>query len=480
MSWTAIDRFGKKTMRIIIAMLIARMLMPEDYGIIGMLAIFMAISQVLLDSGFANALIQKKDRTNTDYCTAFYFNVVVGLVLYGIMYVSAPWIAEFYNTPLLKDVTRVYSLTLLINSLTIVQTAKLRIDLNFKLISIISLTTQLVTGIVGIYLAYTGWGVWALVYQALFSCLFRCVLIWWRAHWVPKLIFSWASFKTLFGFGSKILVSSIINSIYINIYTLVIGKVYRPYEVGLFNQAKHFALIPSSLTSSTIITVNFPILSQLQDDNRKLLSAYRKMLVAPLFLLYPLLLGVAALGEPLISVLIGDKWLPCVPYMRVLCIGAMFSPLSTVNLNLLYVKGRSDLVLKLELIKKPVAFAILLATMSFGLMPMVVGKVVNGFIAFALNCFYTKKILNYGLARQLREVVPVMLRAMVMGVLCYCASLLVDNNLLKLLLGTLVGVASYALMAWAMHDVTFAELRVMLRNKLQKNSVKQDSMNVDE
>jgi len=472
MSWTAIDRFGTKVIRIIIAMVIARILVPEDYGIIGMLAIFMALSQVVLDSGFGNALIQKKDRTNTDYCTAFYFNVVVGLVLYGILFVSAPLIARFYNTPLLTPVTRVYSLTLLIDSLNIVQTAKMRIELKFNVLSTISLTTQLVTGVVGIYLAYNGWGVWALVYQALFSCLFRCALLWWRAHWWPSLVFSWDSFRHLFNFGSKLLLSGTIHTIYTNLYTLTIGKVYSPYEVGIYNQANHFAMIPSGLASSTIVTVNYPILSRLQDDNAKLLVAYRKMLVSPLFLLYPLLMGVAALGEPLVQSLIGDQWLPIVPYMRVLCLAAMVSPLTTINLNLLYVKGRTDLVLKLDLIKKPIGIAVIFATMWFGLMPMVIGKAVFECIALAFNCYYTHKVLNYGLMKQLREILPTAFRSLVMGIVCYGAALLVDGDLPKLLVGTLMGIITYALLAYVMKDPTLAELLPLIKKRLtRKNSV---------
>ena len=316
-------------------------------------------------------------------------------------------------------------------------------------------------------MAYTNFGVWALVFQSLGSSIIRCILIWWFAKWRPKLIFSWESFKDLFGFGSKLLVSSIINTIYTNIYTLIIGKVFSPAQVGYYNRANQFALLPSQTTTEIVTKVAYPVLSRLQNDTEKLIKAYSLILTAPLWLLFPILIGLAVLAEPFILVLIGDKWLACVPYMQVLCLGYVFSPLSHINLNLLYVKGRSDLVLKLELLKKPIAFTILIISIPFGIEWMIIGKACYELIAFGFNCYYTGKILNFGLVNQAKQILPIMLRSIVMGIVVYFSNLLVDGNILKLLIGFFVGILSYTILCIIMHDNTCCLLIEKLRDKLK-------------
>ena len=464
-AWTTVERVLVYVIQFVIGIIIARILTPEDFGIVGMLSIFMAISATLLDSGFASALIRKQNRTDVDYCTTFYFNVVVGVLLYGFLFFTAPLIAEFYNTPILIPVTRVYCISLFINSLTIVQTAQFNIDLNFKIQSLITVFTTVLTGIIGISLAYANFGVWALVFQGLSSSAIRCVLIWWFAKWKPNFIFSWESFRNLFGFGSKLLVSSIINTVSTNIYTLIIGKVFSPAQVGYYDRANQFALLPSQTTTEIVTKVAYPVLSRLQNDTSKLLKAYSLILTAPLWLLFPILIGLTVLAEPLILLLIGDKWQACVPYMQVLCLGYVFSPLSHINLSLLYVKGRSDLVLKLELLKKPIAFTILIITIPFGIEWMIIGKACYELIAFGFNCFYTGKILSFGFVNQSKQILPIMLRSMVMGFVVYFSSMLVGGNILKLLIGFIVGILSYTTLCVIMHDKTFYFLIEKFENK---------------
>lgn len=465
MSWTAFDRFATQIIRFVIGVIIARLLLPSDYGIIGMLAIFMAISQTLLESGFGSALIQKKDRTDIDYSTVFYFNIGIGLLMYLILFIAAPWIADFYHIPLLTSVTRVYMLTLFINSINIVQNAKLKIELRFKTLSIISVSTQVFTGIIGIIMAYNGWGVWALVYQGVFSSIFQTCLVWWQAHWVPKKEFSKKSFNQLFSYGGKLLVSSMINNIYSNLYTLVIGRKFSSSDVGYFNRANQFATLPSGTLTSVLLSVNFPILSKIQDDDERLVRAYSKLLLGPMFLLYPILFGLIALSAPFIVMLIGPQWLPCVPFLRIACVGAMFAPLTSINLNLLYVKGRTDLVLKLEFIKKPIGFALLLITMNFGIIWLIAGAALYEFIAFSINCYYTGKILNYGWGKQLKELLPIFVRSCLMGIIIYFVSEVLDAVWLKLLLGFIVGVCSYCLMAWVMKDQAMQMCLELIRQK---------------
>lgn len=468
MAWTGIERLATQTIQFIIGIIIARILMPSDYGIVGMLAIFMAIAQTFLDSGFASALIQKKDRTDVDYSTVFYFNIVVSCVLYGVFYVSAPWIASFYNMPILNDVTRITTLSLIISGLTIVQQAKLTIDLKFRELAIASVFSVLLSGVCGIIMAYNGLGVWALVFQGLLSALSRTSILWLSSKWRPSFMFSIESFKRLFSFGSKLLCSGMINTIYNNLYTLVIGKAFNASEVGFYNRANQFATLPSATITQMVVNVNFPILSQMQDDNERLVKTYRKLLCAPLFILTPVLIGIAAVGYPLVEVILGEKWLPCVPYLQILCIGCLFNPLTHINLNLLYVKGRSDLVLKLELIKKPIGFLILFVSIPFGIWWMCFGAALYNFIAFVFNCYYTKKILNYGFFMQMRELANIFINGIIMGMIITVIMSPFHNVCLKLIMGILSGAISYLLYAYFTKEQSFFDIKAIIIKRMYK------------
>lgn len=470
MSWSAIEKFASQAIAFVLGIIMARLLAPSDYGIIGMLAIFMAIANTLADSGFGSALIQKKNRNPEDYSTFFLFNLGISTLLYLILFFSAPWIADFYHTPILKDVTRVVTLQLILNALFNAQHTKLRIDLRFKEVSIISLISQVVTGAVGVLLAFLGWGVWALVWQAIFSCIIRGILaIICLRGWTPGVRFSKASFKSLFGFGSKILASSLINTIYGNLYTLIIGRRFTPDEVGFYNRGVQLATFPSNVATDVIVSVNYPILSRFQDDDARLIQAYRKMLTVPLFILYPIIIGLGVLAEPTVGLLLKEKWLPCVPFLQIMCLGAVFAPLTHINLNLLYVKGRSDLVLKLELIKKPIGFALILITMHFGIMWLMAGKVLYEFIAFSFNCHYTGKILGYGWKEQVREIFPILLKASIMGLAVYLVCFLLSGWWAKLLIGTATGILVYLLIAIITQDKIFAELLSTIKSYFKRD-----------
>lgn len=469
MVWTGVERFGVQFIHLITEIIIARMLMPADFGIIAMLAIFMAIAQSFLDSGFASALIQKKDRTEVDYSTVFYFNIVVSLVLYGLFYVTAPLIAAFYDMPILTDVTRVYTVSLVLNGLTIVQTAKLSVDLNFKLQAIASLVSMIVAGLIGIAMAYMGFGVWALVALGVAIAGVRMIALWLLSSWKPLWAFSFDSFRQLFSFGSKLLASGMINTVYQNLYAVVIGKAFAAASLGFFNRAEKFASLPTQSITQIVLKVNFPILSKFQDDNEKLISLYKRLLRAPIYLLYPVLFGMAAVAHPLVEVILGEKWLPCVPLLQVLCLGYIWGPLTHINLNLLYVKGRSDLVLRLEFIKKPLAFIILFASIPFGLLWMCVGKALYEFIAFSFNCYYTKKLLGYGMLEQLREISLIMFNAVVMAAGVTAVTVFIAPPLIKLVVGVLIGGGLFLLLSLITKDQTFSELRQMLAAKVSPN-----------
>ena len=325
---------------------------------------------------------------------------------------------------------------------------------------------MIVTGATGITLAYNGWGVWALVFQTLAGQIVTSACIWYSSRWMPKLEFSKESFKQLWGFGSRLLGSSLINTIYSNLYTLVIGKKFSSTEVGYYNRGDHFALLPTQAFQDMAVKVNFPILAKMQDDDERLLNAYKKLLSVPLYILYPVLVGLAITAKPLIIVLIGEKWLPCVPIMQVMCIGYMFTPLTHINLNLLYVKGRTDLVLKLELIKKPIAFLILFASIPFGIIIMVIGKAIYEFVAFSFNCYYTGKILNYGEWKQLKILLPTFINCAIMAAAVYASMLPFTTPILKLCIGIPVGIISYLIFSIVTKDAAYLEVREIVKRKI--------------
>lgn len=463
--WTSIERFGTYFIQLIIGIVIARMLSPDDFGIIGMTAIFMAIANTLLDSGFGNALIQNRERNETDYSTAFYFNTIVGIILYFLLYFSSPLIAEFYKTPILIPVCRVIGFSLILNSLTIPQTAKLTAEFKFKELSFTTIITQTVTGIIAIIAAYYGAGVWALVLQNVSSCLLRIFLIEYFTRWKPTKKFSVSSFKKMFSFGSKILCSGIINTIYNNLYTLVIGRIYTPTQVGYYTQGDKFAVLPSTTLLQVVMKVAYPLMAEIQDDTDKLKVAYKKFLRLPIFILYPVLTGLIVYAHPLIYILLGEKWLPTVPILQILCMGSFFDPLTHINLNILYVKGRTDLVLKLEVIKKSIAFLILFTMIPFGLWWLCAGRVFYGFIAYIINCHYTARYINFGFWQQMKYNIPVIAKSLLMGGICYSITFIECQPIVQLTIGTIVGFTTYLLIAIISKDESYIDLLNIMKRK---------------
>lgn len=465
LAWTSFEKVGQEVIQFVIGIIIARILAPEDFGVVGMTAIFLALANTIVDSGFGSALIQKKDRTEADYSTCFYFNILVGFAIYGILWIAAPWIADFYRTPILTDVVRVLGIAFIINSLSISQTARMTAEMQFRQMSVITIVAQLVTGLVGLVLAMTGWGVWALVFQQIASGAVRLIGMEIALKWVPSLQFSRQSFRHLFGFGSKILCSSIINTVYNNLYTLVIGRAFLPSDVGYYTRANQTAALPTNSLTQVVMKVAYPMMAQVQDDVERLRNAYTKFLRAQLFVIFPVLLGMAALAEPLFLVLLGEKWLPAVPLLQVLCLGMLFDPLTVINLNILYVKGRTDLVLRLELIKKPIAFLILFLSLNFGLMWLCAGRALYCLIAYAFNCYYTGRFIGMGFWRQIVIILPVLVRGVVMGAVCYGLCLVISNPLAQVIVGALAGGAVYLGMAYAAHDDTMADGMALVKTR---------------
>lgn len=438
--WSSVERFSVQGIHFIVMLVVARLLEPKDFGLVGMLTIFMAVSQSLIDSGFSQALIRKIDRTDTDQCTVFYFNIVVSLCLYLILFLIAPFVAEFYNEPQLTSLMRVLCLMVIINSMAVVQRAIYTATLNFKAQAKATFSAAIVSGVVGIYMAWSGYGVWSLVGQQLTSATANTLMLWWYSSWRPKLIYSWKSFRELFAFGSNLLLSGLLETIYNNIYQIVIGKIYSAANLGFFTQAKHISALPSSNINNIIGRVTYPVLCKLQNDDERLAINYRKLLRVSAFIVFPLMCGLAGVSRPLINTLLGSKWDFSATLLVPICMAMMWYPIHAINLNLLKVKGRSDLFLRLEIIKKILGVSMLIATAPFGLIVMCYGTVVNSIIALIINTYYTGKLINVGFIRQMIDLSFTLLLSLSMFFIVYGLTFIFNSHYVQLVVGIIVGI----------------------------------------
>lgn len=468
--WSAIDRFSAQGVKFVFSILIARLLVPEDYGVIAMLGIFMAVSQTFIDSGFGTALIRKIDRTETDFSTVFYFNIVVAAVFYLILFFSAPAIAKFYETPLLESVTKVFALNLIINSFAGIHNAKLSIDIDFKSRAKISIISSIVTGVVGLWMAYAGYGVWALVVQHICSSVLRTVMLWIIVKWRPKLIFSWKSFKELFSFGSKLLASGLLDTVYNNLYTLIIGKVFSPSTLGIYSKASALAQFPSSNITSVLQAVTFPVLSSIQNEEERLADAYKRFLKLSAFVVFPLMIGLSAVADPFIRIALTDKWEGAIYLLQIICFWMMWYPIHAINLNILQVKGRSDYFLKLEIIKKIQGVLVLCITVPMGIVAMCYGSVISSVICLVWNTHYTKKLINYGFFAQIRDLLPILIHSLVMGGIVAIVVHFMPTLWLKLIVGVISGIIYYIAGAYIMKFPEMNELLSILKIKTGTNS----------
>lgn len=463
--WSAIERFAVSGIGFLFSIILARLLLPSDYGLIAMLTIFMAVAQTFIDSGFSTALVRKPDRTEADNATVFYFNIVISVVCYLIIFFCAPLIADFYNEEKLIWLSRIIALTLVIGSLAGVHGALLSIKLDFKTQAKITLSATIVSGIVGIMLAYLGWGVWALAFQQVLASIIRTILFWIYVKWWPKERFSKKSFKEMFSFGSKLLASGLLDTLYNNIYVIVIGKIFSSRTLGLFSRAEHWCTFIAPTFTAIIQRVSFPVLSTIQNEDDRLRLGYRKILKLSAFIIFPLMMGLAAIGEPLIRITLTDKWIECVPLMQILCFSMMWYPIHAINLNLLQVKGRSDLFLKLEIYKKILGVIILCVTIPMGLYAMCYGRIVSSILCLALNTFYTGKLIHLGFFYQMKDLLFSLINSMLMGGLVYLSILYLPNIWLQLVLGILIGAVYYIFSAYLFKPMEWKELVLILKRK---------------
>lgn len=463
--WSSVERFSVQGIQFLVMIVMARLLTPKDYGLVAMVAIFIAVAQSLVDSGFSQALIRKQNRTETDNSTVFYFNIVVGILLYLVLFAIAPWVADFYNSPELTALMRVICLSVVFNSFVVVQRALLTVNIDFKTQAKASLTAAVVSGVIGIGMAYSGFSYWSIVAQQLVNLGLNTLLLWIFTRWRPRWIYSWGSFRELFTFGSKLMVSGLLDVVYRNMYLLVIGKVFTASSLGYYTRANQFAEFPSSNLTGIMQRVTYPVLCQIQDDDERLAQIYRRFLRLSAFLIFPLLVGLSAVAEPFVLLLLKEQWLFAATLLQIICFAMMWYPIHAINLNLLQVKGRSDLFLRLEIIKKAIAVLILCVTIPMGLIAMCVGQILSSLIALIINTNYTGKLIQVGFLRQMRDLLPTLLLSLSMWGVVYGITSCLSGIILQLIVGIIAGMVYYIALSALFHFPELKELYSIIRRK---------------
>lgn len=463
--WKFAEQFSNYGIQFVIGIILARLLSPEDYGLTALPAVFISVAGIFVSAGFHLALVRKPELTEKDLSTAFYYSGVVGFVMYCILFLSSPWIAEFYNAPVLEDILRVTSLGFLYNPLSTPQGVLLLRKMDFKTPTKISVISRLLTGVVGITLAYIGYGVWALVLSYLVGDIFSVICKWFVVRWVPKTGWSKESFRYLWGFGNKLMLSNLIDTLYNNITPVFIGKFYSPADLGIYNRAVQYANIPSAQLTGTIASVSFPALSAIQEDEEKLIRAYRTMLRVSAFIIFPIMMLMAALSRPLIITMISSKWESSIIYLQILCFSLMWYPINGLNLNLLQVKGRSDLFLRLEVIKKILGIFVLAVTLPMGIIYFCVASVFSSILCLFINTYYTGALFKLPLSLQFRDFGPSLLLSVTMAAIVYGVTLCISSLFLQLLGGCVIGVSFYCGISYLKKMPEVVEIQYLLKRK---------------
>lgn len=443
MVWTTAAKFAVQGFNFIQGIILARLLDPSDFGLIAMAGVFTAISATFVDSGFSNALVRNKERTEMDYSTTFVTNVALSLFFCLLLCACSGLIADFYHQDKLRKIVILCASQLFLGSINAVQGTRLTINLDFRTKGIINVISVVVTGLVTIAMAFMGYGVWSLIYPLFFKIVLEFFLYRYFQHWFPKLQFSWESWKKSFSFGSKLLLSSLINTLYGNIAPLIIGKKYSAADLGYYNKAEGYAALPSKTATQVLGGVTFPVLAEVQDDMEALQSVYRRLIRLSAYVVFPLMMGIAALARPLVICLITEKWSQSILYLQIVCFALMWYPVHSLNLNLLQVKGRSDLFLRLEIIKKVIGLTTLFITVPIGLVAMCIGQVFVSLISLVINTHYTGKMIDVGFLKQMKDLLPSLLYSVSMGAVIWFCIKLVPNLWVQLAVGIAVGAAYY-------------------------------------
>lgn len=466
--WRFMERFCAQGVTFVVSIILARLLDPEVYGIVAIVTVFTAILNVFIDSGLGNSLIQKKDADDLDFSSVFFFNMFMCVVLYLLLFAGAPLIAKFYKIPLLTPVIRVMSLTIIISGVKNVQQAYVSKHLLFKRFFFATLGGTVGAAVLGIWMAYKGYGVWALVAQGLFNSTVDTVILWLTVKWRPKLMFSIERFKGLFSFGWKLLVSQLIDTIYNNLRQLIIGKLYNADNLAFYNRGYMLPNVFVVNVNTAIDSVLFPVMSNAQDNVESVRTMTRRSIQVSSYIMWPIMLGLAAVSRPLVTILLTDKWLPCVPYVIIFCISYAFLPMETANLNAIKALGRSDIFLRLTTIKKIIGFIILAATLWFGPLIMAASNLFFSVVNQIINAWPNRKLLHYSYSQQIADILPSMMLSVVMFGAVWCVQYLHFNNVLTLIIQLVVGIVVYAFGSMIFRLDSFYYILSILKGYIKK------------
>lgn len=466
--WTFTQQFGNQLIGFFVSLVLARILLPAEFGLIGMIVVIVAVGNVLLDGGLTKSLIRDPDCDEEDYSTVFFFHLIASLLIYAVIFLIAPLIADFYKQPLLTSITRVYSLSIIITSFSVVQMARLTKVMDFKTQAIIAIPASLIGGLAGVWMAYTGYGVWSLVWSGLITSFVSTVQLWFHSNWLPSFSFNVKKFRKHFDFGYKLTLSDLLNRIFNNIFLIVIGKYFSAGQLGYYTRAETMKQLPIVNITNALNKVTFPLFVSIQDDNIRLKRVYKKLMLMVMFIIAPVLIFLAVLAEPVFVFLFTAKWLPAVPYFQILCVTGILYPLHSYNLTILNVKGRSDLFLKLEVMKKIIIILTILVAIPFGILALLYGQVLISLIGFFINAHYTKRFIGYTSWAQLKDVFPIIFLAVVAGLGIFLADNLgLHNqiNFIRILAGGIIGISIYLSFAYFLKFSSFSEFRDLILKK---------------
>ncbi len=468
--WSFIDNIAGSGVTFLVGLILARILTPAEFGIIGIVTVFIVISNTIIEGGFSTALIRKFEVTDDDYNTVFYVNLFVSVLFLLFILFFSGQIASFFDEPILEKVLPVMSIMLLLNALTITQRVDLTRRVDFKTLAYISLAASIFSGIIGIILALLGFGVWSLAWQQLIRQFINSLLLWLSNKWRPKLRFSTNSFHELFGFGSKILGANLINTIYKNIFNIIIGKIYSVSQLGQYTRAEQFSLILTNNLTTVIQRVSFPILSSLQNDKTQLTMAFKKFTIYSALVTFPLVLGLAAVSKPLIVLLIGEKWIEASLYLQIMCIWGILYPLTNLNINMLNVGGYSNIILKLEVIKKILFLPVLVIGFYFNLVYMLWAAAIYYYIEFIFNSWFSEKYFNYGVIKQAKDVSLILFISLFVSGCMWLISLINMSNIFIFALQCTIGVSLYILIFEKLALPEYLKLKDLLLKKIVKTT----------
>lgn len=466
--WRFAERCGAQIVTLIVSIVLARILSPEDYGTVALVTVFTTIMQVFVDSGLGTALIQKKNADDIDFSSVFYFNCVVCLILYMIMFIAAPFIASFYEDSSLTPIVRVISLTIVISGIKGIQQSYVSRNMLFKRFFFSTIGGTIFSAFLGIYLAYTGFGVWAIVMQQLSNTAVDTLILWITVKWRPKKVFSWVRLKELLSFGWKMLASSLLDTVYNNLRNLVIGKFYTSADLAYYNQGDKFPKVIVTNINTSIDSVLFPTMASAQDDAEQIKNMARRAIKTSTYIMAPIMMGLAFCAKSVVEVILTEKWFACVPYLQIFCITYMFYPIHTANLNAIKSMGRSDLFLKLEIAKKIVGMILLLSTMWFGVMAMAYSLLVSMITSMIINSWPNRQLLNYSFKEQMIDIFPSVTLAVVMGIAISFINFFEFSSALTLLIKVPTGALIYIFGSKLLHLDSFEYLLEISKTLIHK------------